>query len=105
MGYDRGDSFPFDFLDQMEFHLVQNRKEICHHDHIPFNVKGNRNVVLSVYVTSLQAQFSTDIIACTNLTFPTTSKRNVNRHFMRKKSHNFILDVQYVTSGVAMELF
>ena len=29
-------------LNQMEFHLVQNQKEICHHDHIPFNVKGNR---------------------------------------------------------------
>ena len=27
MGYDRGDSFPFDFLNQMEFHSVQNRKE------------------------------------------------------------------------------
>ena len=25
---------------QMEFHLVQNRKENCHHDQIPFNVKG-----------------------------------------------------------------
>ena len=23
MGYDRGDNFPFDFLNQMEFHLVQ----------------------------------------------------------------------------------
>ena len=40
MEYDRGDSFPFD-LSQMEFHLVQNQKENCHHDHIPFNVKGN----------------------------------------------------------------
>ena len=35
-------------LNQMEFHLVQNRKENCHHDHIPFNVKGNGNVVLPV---------------------------------------------------------
>ena len=34
MGYDHGDSFPFDFLNQMEFHLVQNRKENCHHDTI-----------------------------------------------------------------------
>ena len=30
MGYDHGDSFPFAFLNQIEFHLVQNRKEICH---------------------------------------------------------------------------
>ena len=48
MGYDRGYSFPFDFLNQMEFHLVQNREENCHHDHIPFNVKGNGIVVFSV---------------------------------------------------------
>ena len=33
----------------MEFHLVQNRKEKCHHDHIPFNLKGNGNIVFSVY--------------------------------------------------------
>ena len=48
MGYDRGDSFPFDFLNQMDFHLVQNQKENCHHDHIPFNSKGNGIRVLSV---------------------------------------------------------
>ena len=31
----------------------QNRKENCHHDHIPFNVTGNGNIVLSVqYPTS-----------------------------------------------------
>ena len=45
MGYDRGDSFP---LNQMEFHLVQNRKENCHHDYIPFNVKGTGSLVFSV---------------------------------------------------------
>ena len=39
-------SFPFDFKNQMEFHLVQNRKENCH---IPFNLKGNGNIVFSVY--------------------------------------------------------
>ena len=32
----------------MEFHLVQNRKENCHRDHIPFNVRGNGNIILSV---------------------------------------------------------
>ena len=36
-------------LNQMEFHLVQNRKENCHHDHIPFNVRGIGNIVFSVY--------------------------------------------------------
>ena len=48
MGYDRGDSFTLDFLNQIEFHLVQNRKENCHHDQIPFNLKGNGNIVFSV---------------------------------------------------------
>ena len=28
-------------MNQMGFHLVQNRKENCPHDHIPFNLKGN----------------------------------------------------------------
>ena len=28
-------------LNQMEFQLVQNRKENCQHDHVPFNFKGN----------------------------------------------------------------
>ena len=36
-------------LNQMEFHLVQDRKENCHHDHIPFNVKGIGSIVFSVY--------------------------------------------------------
>ena len=35
-------------LSQIEFHLVQNRKENRHHDHIPFNRKGNENKVFSV---------------------------------------------------------
>ena len=40
-------------LNQMEFHLVQNHKENCHHDHIPLNVKGNRNIVFSVWLEKL----------------------------------------------------
>ena len=35
-------------LNRMEFYLVQNRKEYCHHDHIPFNVKENGSIVFSV---------------------------------------------------------
>ena len=35
----------------ISLHLVQNRKENCHHDHIQFNVKGNGNIVFSVYFT------------------------------------------------------
>merc|ERR1719154_954977 len=37
-------------VNQMDIHLVQNRRENCHHDHIPFNVKGNRIRVFSVCV-------------------------------------------------------
>ena len=39
-------------FNQMEVHLVQNWKENCHHDHIPFYVKGNGNIVFSVLVHS-----------------------------------------------------
>ena len=39
-------------LNQMEFHLVQNRKENCHHDHIPLNVKGIVCVVFSVHAAA-----------------------------------------------------
>ena len=48
MGYDRGDSFSLNF-EPNGIHLVQNRKENFHHDHIPFNVKGNGNIVFSVH--------------------------------------------------------
>ena len=41
-------------LNQIEFHLVQNRKENCYHDHIPFNMKGNGNIVYSVHKMALQ---------------------------------------------------
>ena len=35
-------------MNQMEVHLVQNRKENCHHNHIPFNIKRNGKLVFSV---------------------------------------------------------
>ena len=48
MEYDRGDSFPSNFeLNGIPFGL-ENRKENCHYDLIPFNVKGNGNIVYSV---------------------------------------------------------
>ena len=50
-------------LNQMEFHLVQNRKENCHHDYIPFNVKGNRNIVFSVYAVSIRRGFQNSLPA------------------------------------------
>ena len=55
MGYDLGDSFPFNF-EPNEISLgSENRKKNCHQDHIPFNVKRNGNVVLSVYTGTLIA--------------------------------------------------
>ena len=32
----------FLIIKQKEFHLVNNRKEICQCDHIPFNLKGTK---------------------------------------------------------------
>ena len=40
---------PSPTLNQMEVYLVKNRKENCHHHHIPLHVKGNRNIVPSAY--------------------------------------------------------
>ena len=31
------------------WHFNTNRKEKCHHDHIPFNVKGIGSIIFSVY--------------------------------------------------------
>ena len=56
MGYDHGDSFPFNFEPKIEFHLVQNRKENCHHDHIPFNVKEIGFIVFSVWDSAIREE-------------------------------------------------
>ena len=51
----------FTILNQMEFHLVQNRKEKRHHGHIPFNVKGNRNIVFSVQMAEALTAHASNI--------------------------------------------
>ena len=33
-------------MNPSDVHLVHNYKEICHHDHIPFNMKGIINLFL-----------------------------------------------------------
>ena len=49
MGYDRGDCFPLDFEPNgIPFQDRKDRKENSHYDHIPFNMKGNGNIVFSV---------------------------------------------------------
>ena len=37
------------------FHLVHNQNENCHHDHIPFNLKGNGILFFSVYLERLES--------------------------------------------------
>ena len=53
MGYDRGDRFPFDSEPNGIPFGSKNRRANCHYDHIPFNVKGNGNIVFSVCAFSL----------------------------------------------------
>ena len=48
MGYDRGDSFPYDF-EPNRYPFGSKSKGKCHHDHIPFNMKRNGNIVFSVH--------------------------------------------------------
>ena len=48
MGYDRGDSFPFNFEPNGIQFGSENWKKNFHHDHIPFNVKGNGILVFLV---------------------------------------------------------
>ena len=50
MGSDRGDSFRFNFEPPNGILFgSENRKENCHHNHIPLNVKGIGNKVFSVF--------------------------------------------------------
>ena len=48
MGYDHGDSFLLNFEPNGILFGSENREENCHHDHLPFKVKGNGNIVFSV---------------------------------------------------------
>ena len=45
MESDRGDNFHFTF-EPSGIPIVKNQKEICHDDHIPFNLKGTGNLFL-----------------------------------------------------------
>ena len=56
MGYDRGDSIPFDF-EPNGIPFGSKSKGNCHHDHIPFNLKGIENIVFSVSATNITQQF------------------------------------------------
>ena len=67
MGYDRGDSFPFDFEQngipfgskfQMKFHLVQKCKENGHHNHILFYFKGIVGLFSGISDFSMDLEYS-----------------------------------------------
>ena len=57
MGCDCGKSFSFDFEPNGIPFGSENRKENCHHNHIPFNVTGNENIVFSVHGEKSRAIF------------------------------------------------
>ena len=56
MGYGCGDSFPFDFEPNGIPFGSENRKENCHFEHIPLNLKGNRILAFSVYFRRRKTQ-------------------------------------------------
>ena len=69
-------------LNQREYHLVvnQNRKEDCHHDHIPFNVKGNGILVFSVCILySLETSSGDHVVAPNANCQPAQIKQRGNR--------------------------
>ena len=70
MGYDRGDSFPFDF-ESNGVPFGSKRKENCHHDHIPFNAKGNGIRVFSVQCTVRKVLFTLHNILVTGVPYKT----------------------------------
>ena len=49
MGDEREDSFPFNSEPNENLYGSENQKENCPHDHIPLNLKGNGDTVLSVW--------------------------------------------------------
>ena len=51
--------FSSQILNQMQFYLVQNRKKNCHHNPIPFNLKGNENRVFSLHAFVAEKQKAT----------------------------------------------
>ena len=63
-------------LNQMDFHLVQNRKENCHHDQIPLNLKeGNGNIVFAVYIPARE-DYERELFAERNIVKRATTEHN-----------------------------
>ena len=44
-------------INQTEFRLVHNQKKYCQYDHIPFNLKGNYNIVFWTLLNQPKSEF------------------------------------------------
>ena len=56
--YNRSDRFLYDYEPNGIFHLVRKQKKNCYCDHIPFHLKGIRNLFLGVCVKVQSSQNS-----------------------------------------------
>ena len=92
-------------LKQIKFCLVQNRKENRHHDHIPFNVKGNRNIVFSVYLTASWKHVGSIRISSAKILLTNTCEYNATISCWCCKQKNLVKIIQlyynwwYISNG------
>ena len=61
MEYDRGDSFPIDFEPNGTPFGSKSKGKLSPRNHIQFNVKGNGNMIFSVYLRSNAVQPSINL--------------------------------------------
>ena len=76
MVYGYGHSFSFDFKPN-GIHLVQNRKENCHHVHIPFDMKGKGNIVFSVHSSPSKCTIKTSELIRLQMTISKDCRRKM----------------------------
>ena len=81
----------FSILNQMDCHLVQIRKENCHHHHISFSLKENKNLFFGVYSVTyacfLRGNFTKNFYNCEFfLQFFSRHLRGVNEELSRNPS-------------------
>ena len=84
-------------LNQMGFHMVQNRKENCHYDHIPFNVKGNGNIVFSFIRNSAEWAGQENKEGTTGQGNEEASPTLISLDYARDEIAVFCMSVQYCT--------
>ena len=101
-------------LSQMEVYLVQNWKENCHHDHIPFNVNRIGNIVFSVQQKSCRAKWhritwNTQLAGIdqfhivwygTSVLYDTAVLYYLARNAMKRKGRKFDTNLNYMNLRV-----